>query len=1609
MISPGERFDAFSSNRLIKKEDDAPMLGNNPKFILSPNKYSLFVFIHQLNRSITNIPWLFWIPTVITFIQFEASVFAPLNYHHWESIPQMIDVMHILEIILRYVPQSSSQIVINILFTIYSILIVAHFLLFLTIISLIRHKKDASIFIKIFFIYSYFILPFLRSSMICVISEEVTQIVRKSSFGSFFLSLFALIILLAHVFMIGFVQFSMGSSPSPNLINPLAIWGPCAWRSVLFELYISCLIIFLEFTRSIKNQKLFGILCIIVMAISIPHAVYQSMRTYFISYDAYEYINGLLWSMIAFGIFHLIQCFSPSTIPFWALLFVWLILPIIIFFVLKIITEYRLKKVRKQLDLCGTMAVPIDPKRDQEDFPNEVPLNSSVFDTLKIKTTRQAIFVARAACLISHSTFADLSLIRYFIERFPNGLFYFLHLVFLSHGLNQTQFQYVEKLINIYLDSQKKKIGILELCVFFQIITSIQESSNDIPQALVRELGKQKLQAMKCQQLLSKFWTSSCKGDITQMSRNAFALNKHVNDLNNSWKHLVMRYPYSLPIVNAYVEYLLTTGAQHRLADIIISNRPQVSEASSSSSSDPDMNVSILHQAIEDAVDRRPIISINKLIASLVISISIAIIFFLMPVIVSFVLVNKYSNYNDFVQQSVNFESTFSSIPNYFDDVTFLSNESTHFDDMVDDDEDINVTSPKELEARILLIKKTEGLANSLNLLLRKMPKQILKNSSETVHIVYLHFDLYNAEKESSYINTLRLASYFTQCLPFVPIDDPCVSLVMRNMLVTIEMMEETTIQAILNIEKTVNFYVKISPIFYVLNWALLIIVMVPLIYFSIKALKDEITYLLSIYLTIPRSTLIRFSEKRTGGSLTGVNPQEAPNGSLLMPSSFGNLQATGMDNNGVPLASGIEVDGNKNDGNENDTNVADAFKMLVNDHSNVNYSVLPKYFVLKTMIIFCFLVAMIAILSTVTCALFVSFSKSLIRCLYTQKVVADRSVGASIIMHGITSLGEDFSPRRISEAINKTGKLHTAILFKDSNYNLSNSALNQDALTKLQSGERCGDKSNSSCLSLVSLFDIFATQAISISNDFATSSDRFTNRSIDYFNDLRIIFNNELFPLLYETQQLVYDFTHDEIADFRVDIVIIIIVGCVTFVIVLMVFMLPTFREINMTIESVKLPLKHISPLDVADFQKILMYLQGECDFKRGGNNENGSESSDSNSVLNAMLSPFAIFENDLSLLFANNSFYSLLGTSRESSIGLPLADIFSIVLPFRNDENHPFNTLLNSISKMQQGEKIDHEVEVNTELEFQDIKSSPIKIRLAPIYKDDQQNEKEKKFHFDVSSKMIVKPSSYVIFIDDLSIKKELEQKIKFEEESSQKLISSSIPRSLSSLIQKGDTYEPRKFENIPIAMFSIKFNSHEDEFEDESLFACNLFVRTANDINHNFSRSVIKLIHDPPHWFYISNFAASNSRISAYSSNEVNLNNVEQLDSKSSSDLLRELTIELSDLLHFAISVIDVFNASSNKDYSLRVVVHVGQLSIVPLMLDLPMIEALGTGYQKLRNMSFTSKTGCVFCTSEVVELLKNENIFKFSQSLETGGDPLFLVKIENDHTISTDDQF
>lgn len=1574
MISPSERFDAFSFNRLIKKEENLAF-GANQKLVLSPNKHSLFVFIHLLNRSITNVPWMFWISVVITFIQLAFSSIHPFNEYHWEKVPKMEKANKVFTIIVRYVPFTASTIASSVIFAIFSVLVVMHFVLLIIIVLLIKNKKDVNLLIKIFFFYSYLVWPLLRSSIVCNVSEHVTTIVRDPSFGTFFLSLFSLFILLIQLFMAGFLQFAMGSSPSPNMANPLAIWGPCAWRSVIFELYSALLFIFLEFTRSIKNSTVYGVLTGLFLIISILHLKYQSVNTYYISFEAYEYIGALLISIIIFNFVHILLCIPGVTIPLWLVIFLWFFLPIAGFIVFKIITNIRLHKVINELNECGTKVLPVlaaTPNETQEEFDLDTELQASVYDSLNIKSLTKALFVARAACLVNHSTFEDMTLLNYVIDRFPEGLFHFLHLAFLA----QNQMQFVDKQIDAFLD-HPKNAGILQCCVIYQIIMSIQESSNDLPQYLLRELGKQKLQTMKCRQLLSKFWTSCYKADISQMSRNAFALNKHIKDLHNSWKLLMFRYPFSQPVLKEYISFLSTIGTQHRVVEAIISNHPQFNEMTiTTTATEQELSMNILHQAVEDAVDRRPISSIHKLRFSLAISVIIALIFFLFIIILSLVLLSNYFNHNEFIHDSVLYQTAFSDFPNGFDSVIYNPED--------------NLTYRSEL------IGISDKIAHSLNEMLRTMPKEILKQFSNQKFPLNIEVDLYNKTEESDFINSLRLSSYFTQCLPFVPVNDTMVSLLIKNLIGTIKVIDSLVTESINYIENDVNLYVKYSPIFYVLDWAFLIIVMFPLLYFSITSLKDEMTYLFSIYLTIPRSMLNKFVE---ANGITSYGPTSAQQTqktekskgfSSLIGNAYGRNNTTGSNASasqpGLPLF-GTQENGNDDKINKEEINVSDTFKMLIND-KNSNISVLPKYFVLKVCLIFSVTCGIIALHSTIAYYLFTSFSQSLVQCFYTQKILAGRAIGASLIMHAVASSGKDLTLDQVDQILDFLSRYHTAILFKDSSYNLSKSGLNYDTISKLQTQDSCSNKSDLSCQSLNSLYDMYINQMTMIIGNLKEQIE--VDVSSEEFQYVRSLFNDHLSPLLLEIQQEIYSYTDSQIGQFRTNLIIIIIVGLVILILIFIFFLRPITHEAEMTIQSVKLPLKHISPLDIADLQKVLMYLQGESDFKSGSNSEKKSgESQNSNSVLHIMQYPFAIFDNDLSLLFANSAFYSILNTSREVAIGLPLSTIFSVVIPFKDNENHPFHSLLDTVSKLQRGVSSTNIIEIRTELVIHNRTKCPVLMRLVGM-DDGSQNNTTKKD--DVSQPLVkqYKASSYAMFITDLSRRKALEAKISYETEISQKLIDSTIPKPLMNSLIESDSMKPQKFENIPMVMFSIKSETQEEGLEDEMVIASGLFIRTANDIDQNFANSITRLIQDPPNWFYV---IQPNSQMKA--NQEVEQSNEQKI-------------ANLNELIQFVFSVIDVYYASSTTSCTLSAFVHIGSLSIVPLLLKLPTIEVIGSGFQKIKTLGSNVKSEGVYCTQEVEELIQDQKNYIMSKSLEKGCESLFIVK-RNDELNQGEDMY
>ena len=242
-----ERIGAFSPNRLSKRSD-AKSFDIVGCLTISPVKNSIFSFIYVLNRTIVNSPFIFWISQIISFIQLAVSVSSPYNHNYWNTFPEILPVIKVFRIILRYIPVESPDYVHYIAFGVYGVLVVAHSIMIA--ISIIKEKQSKSnrSFIYFVFVCSFFIAPLLRSSMASIFGYMLTKLVKSPSFGNFFISLISLIFLILMLINNGFSMFAFSSAPNPNMSNPLAVWAPDAICAVYYEtiLIISLIVVLTE-------------------------------------------------------------------------------------------------------------------------------------------------------------------------------------------------------------------------------------------------------------------------------------------------------------------------------------------------------------------------------------------------------------------------------------------------------------------------------------------------------------------------------------------------------------------------------------------------------------------------------------------------------------------------------------------------------------------------------------------------------------------------------------------------------------------------------------------------------------------------------------------------------------------------------------------------------------------------------------------------------------------------------------------------------------------------------------------------------------------------------------------------------------------------------------------------------------------------------------------------------------------------------------------------------------------------------------------------------------------------------------------------------------------
>ncbi|OHS93882.1 hypothetical protein TRFO_02428 [Tritrichomonas foetus] len=1520
MISPTEKISAFSQHRLSKKQDGTTfeIAGH---LVISPAKYSIFTFIHNLNRTIVSMPLIFWVNLIISFLQLAMCVCSPYNLEYWGSFPEILPIIKVFIIVLRFIPFDAPSYASYVAFGIYCVLILGHFILFIISFYHARSHQGNRTFIQVLFVYSFFINPILRSSMTSILSFMLSKMVTDPSFGNFFLSLASLAFLVLLFFNCGFSMFAMSSAPNPNMSNPCAAWAPDAWCSVHFEAFLLLCFMMQELTKHIPKFG-YGIYLFIFAIIVGLFFAYILRMNYLISYTAVEFILGLYLATSIFYLYLGVFGVLSVNMPLYAFLIVWILLPGGTFFLIRGYYGHKVRRVLHLLDECGT---PTETCYDDNDYnynattpnvgnnPDEnAPLlnesvQSSIFASLNLKSDRDAISAARIACFCNHPFYEDLSLIKYLIEAFPKAQFSFIHLAYLM----PTQYDFVNKCIDTFV--KENKPNFITQCILFQMKNGIMESSNELPPSIRKEISQQLLLSMKCQQLLTKYWTTCYKGDITQMARHAFIMYRHINDLNKRWITLVHRYPFSLPVLKEYINYLQSIGTQHKLADSIIQNRPQLVNADNTETMENEIKASVLSQSIEEAVDRRPIFSLSKVKISFTITVIIAIIFLVAATVIGMIA-------------SIRIKRAANCIFNIDTATAYMSHIPNLYDDMVSSISDSRLT---------LFLISTE-MGNLFNQFLRYVPTKVFQDSEELTLPFFLNISLFIDNSQMSAYSSMLHMIYYSRAMAYAPANDSVVNMVTRNILNTHSLMNSFSLLALDELEKSLNSIISIAPYFYILCWVLLLVVMIPLVYFSLSSLKQEITYLFALYLTIPRSYINKLIES---GNNAKADRRAAE---MLTSSSF--VHTT-------------RQFGQTEDKAEDDENIADGFKMLVSDSSQ-SFSVFPRGFIAKCSGMMFIITAIVALIACISFFIFTTYTKKTIKCLYTIHHSATRMILSSIIMHGVSSKN-DYPIQTIDAYLKALFAVNSALLYSSDSYNISDDAISSSMIHQTQYGVSCNDTNNNRCKNMMDLFDTFVSEISNLTSLLVNNHPDQVN--ITGSTAVRRLYNDYLATKLVNFTETIFIYTKNTVNDALI-IDIVLFVVTIFFLIFIIIFTVkPIFNELIDTIQSVKLPLKHIAPIDLADLPKLMQYLQGECDWKRGPQNEKSKEESGGNTFLNAMLCPFAIFEEDLALLFANSAFYTMLGTTREATVGLQMEEIFSPVMNFKENENHPFNSLLETVQQLRRGVSPVRYVEITTEIGSPNQTSSPVLVRLVGIGEDSSNDNQKEGKNEDLMTQSTVnlpngnkdhneqnhnmKAKQYAVFITDLTQRIMIEEKLKYETDISQKLVDGAISRSFASSLRDSNKLMPKVYNEIPMIIFTLRFPAEEDG-DDDLLVACSQFLRTSTDMSHTFS-SITKLTHSPPSWVYAAG-----------------MNSTDQND----------LAFNTGELANFALSIIEVISNTSSTTCSLSALMHIGEIQVLPIDSQLPFIEVFGSGYLMLKYSQHLIQGNTLYATQEASAVLE-----------------------------------
>ena len=1501
MNAPDEPFNAFDAIRLSRSRDSSQnnIIGN---INVSNFRNLILNFIHLLNRTVSSIHSVSWIRFIITIYRLFFLMISPFS-KVWEKYDRLEYPFRVISFILVYLRNDVSDVGFTILFAIYAFYLAMLFVLYGTTLYMIKKNKRTSAMIYLTFFSTYLILPLISGSMAYNFVFFIIRFFNDRTIGNFFIFILGLIALIALLTIVFVSNLILGTNPIPELSDPLSVWCPNCYS---FAYYESIIIIGFVISSIIEISSVLvnGILHIIfALAFAIPYGCIFCRQFFSIAYFCYEITITMLSAFCVVSVFVGILCFISIAIPYYALIIVWCVLPFLFFIVYRIFVNLRLRSIFNRLEIYTLEVMQTDGSEDHGNnfmtnfsrsrgnnpSPNtNDQLITKAYDQMNVKNALEAIEFIRAACIYNSQCFIDLSLIKWIKEKFPEASFEILHLAFLipnNENMFQSIFDQYQQLYNS---------NFVRIAIIYQMVMSLQESSNDLTPVILKEISRQRLAAMKCQQVVSKFWTSCYKSDVSQMSRIALNLQNNVQKIDLKWKHLLSRYPRSHPVLKEYIQFLNGIGCQHGLAENICKLFPSLNEPKEIVNED-DINLGPLQHCIEESVDKRPIKSIRGLHITLGIMITLSIIFVLLSTITAIVTCMYCIRLHNFEKSICNIEVLLGTIGiNSYDILDGVNNSRYNL-----------------IQESVLLEKNT---INFLDV------SSFYNLTQFTNFIINMNFssENWNQQIPLNVEEAAHILSYFAHSLSYTQTNDTIFQELIYNMPEVIDnivLIGKTTFN---EIGQWATFFRKYGFVFHIFVWAILILLIIPMMLVSIKHIKAEMSYLFAFYINIPHSMLAKFAEGVVGVSCGKTNDRK----SQLMRLSTSFVQSRN--------------ETNEDNDNQQGNNVADGFKIIVGDAVN-RASVIPKNFAFKYGIIIGLTTAFFAIIFTVSLELFRSFVTNFLDCLYTERIACERLASLAISSIIASDFSRGFPENKMLEMLELAIRDHMALLSNSIEYNISKFAVSQDEQQQLLFNERCENQTQLDCRSFSQLFDYFSdqlSQAINMINNGELTNETDENSTLFH---IRRIFIDQLHPMLEESYFLFVDYTDYQLR-LQSIIQIVFLVGSIIALLIFLAFIIiPISKEINFTLYSVKLPMKLIHPLDIVEVPRLVQYLQGECDWSNNkGSSDKGTEKHITDLLFNVLDTPLGVFGPDLSLLLANDEFYGLLHTSREACVGLPMSEIFSSVIPFERDETHPFNALLATVSQLQRGTSPVNVFEVNCDLQIQGKSRLPVLIRLVGINESQNNNNNNE----------AVLADHFVIFITDLKPKKILEEKMKFESELATKMIETTVPRVLYQIIQNNEGQNVHTFENIPIVMFVIKHDSIINDTDDTAIKFYSNIMKSVHESNQVFA-AMCRLMYRPPVWLYASGISVGSG----------------------------DPAFCISEACLFALNIIDKFNDIEHDMFSLSIAVHYGTLTVISIPLELPVIEIIGNDFQILKEVLEVSEPGTLVGTSQMAEVVSN----------------------------------